>query len=101
MDHINDANAMNAKRSPDHEQLFNLASQQAGYFTAEQAMANGFSPQLLSHHAQRGTFIRVRRGLYRLARFPSSPHEEIIAAWLGFGSKKAVVSHESALQLFD
>ena len=92
---------MNTRRSPDHEQLFNLASQQAGYFTAEQAMANGFSWQLLSHHAQQGTFIRVRRGLYRLARFPSSPHEEIVAAWLGFGSKKAVVSHESALQLFD
>ncbi|TMA52654.1 MAG: hypothetical protein E6J80_12075 [Deltaproteobacteria bacterium] len=86
---------------PDHDNLFSLASQQAGYFTAEQAKASGFSRQLVSHHAREGTFTRVRRGLFRLTRFPSSPYEEVIAAWLGFDPKKAVASHETALQLFD
>lgn len=88
-------------RKPDHEKLFNLASQQAGYFTAEQATASGFSRQLVSHHAHRDTFIRVRRGLFRLTRFPTSPFEEVIAAWLGFDPQQAVVSHETALQIFD
>jgi predicted transcriptional regulator of viral defense system len=89
------------RRHPDHNNLFSLASQQAGYFTAGQATASGFSRPLISHHVRKGTFIRVRRGLYRLTRFPSSPYEEVIAAWLGFDSEKAVVSHDTALQLFD
>lgn len=89
------------KQRPDHNKLFSLASQQAGYFTAEQAKGSGFSQPLLFHHVRKGTFMRVRRGLYRLTRFPSSQHEEIIAVWLAFDPKQAVVSHESALQLFD
>ena len=89
------------KQHPDHDQLFSLASQQAGYFTAEQATDSRFSRPLLFHHARQGTFMRVRRGLYRLARFPGSQHEEIVAAWLALDPKKAAVSHESALQIFD
>jgi predicted transcriptional regulator of viral defense system len=89
------------KQRPDHDNLFGLASQQAGYFTAEQAKRSGFSQPLLYHHVRQGTFMRVRRGLYRFTRFPSSQHEEIIAAWLAFDPKHAVVSHESALQIFD
>jgi len=92
---------MEANRKPDDNKLFSLASQQAGYFTAEQAIASGYSRQLVSHHALQGTFIRVRRGLYRLTKFPPSPYEEVIAAWLGFDPDKAVVSHETALQIFD
>lgn len=86
---------------PDHDKLFETASEQAGYFTSEQARRCGFTWDLLSHHTRRGNFQRVRRGLYRLPRFPSSPYEEVIAAWLGFDPKKSVVSHETALQLFD
>jgi predicted transcriptional regulator of viral defense system len=89
------------KQHPNLDNLFSLASQQAGYFTPEQATASGFSRQLVSHHVHQGTFIHVRRGLYRLTRFPGSPYEEAIAAWLGFNPEHAVVSHETALQLFD
>jgi predicted transcriptional regulator of viral defense system len=89
------------KQQPDHDQLFSLTSQQAGYFTAEQAKGSGFSRPLVFHHVRQGTFLRVRRGLYRLRRFPASPYEEVIAAWLGFDPEQAVVSHESALQIFD
>lgn len=89
------------KQRPDHDRLFSIASQQAGYFTAEQARESGFSRPLLFHHIRQGTFMRVRRGLYRLTRFPSSQHEEVIAVWLAFDPKQMVVSHESALQLFD
>jgi predicted transcriptional regulator of viral defense system len=89
------------KAGPDHNKLFELASQQAGYFTTEQAKRRGFNWDILSYHSRKGNFLHTRRGLYRLARFPASPHEEIIAAWLAFGPKEAAVSHESALQLFD
>jgi predicted transcriptional regulator of viral defense system len=83
---------------PDHEALFQTASEQAGYFTTEQAAADGFSSALLTHHTRTGRFLRVGRGLYRLRDYPSEPGEEIVAAWLQQGPG-AVVSHESALVL--
>ena len=86
-------------RRPDHRCLFETASEQGGYFTAEQAAGCGFSRASLSYHARRGRFLRVRRGLYRLAEYPSPPHEDLLAAWLVAGRDDAVVSHESALDL--
>jgi len=83
---------------PDHERLFDIATEQAGYFTTAQARGCGFSSPLLSHHAKSGRFVRVARGLYRFRDYPSSPREEILAAWLRL-APEAVVSHESALEL--
>ena len=55
----------------------------------------------LVHHARPGgRYERVRRGLYRLRQYPSSPHEHVVAFWLGLPDA-AVVSHESALELYD
>lgn len=84
---------------PNHEELFQIASGQGGYFTAGQARSCGFSWALLAYHSKRGRFLRVRHGLYRLNAYPSSPREEVMAAWLAAGSETAVVSHESALDL--
>lgn len=86
---------------PDRQLVFDIASEQGGYFTAAQARAAGYSWALLSHHAQSGRFIRLRRGLYRLREYPSFPREDVIAAWLAVGKDIAVVSHESALDLHD
>ena len=56
----------------------------------------------LRHHARPGgRYLRVRRGLYRLRHFPSSPHEHVVAAWLPLRDSGAVVSHESALELHE
>lgn len=86
---------------PNHEGLYRLAEEQGGYFSAEQAKAHGFSRSLLAHHARRGSrFERVGHGLYRIRLFPSSPHEHIVAAWMAVGPEVAVVSHESALELY-
>lgn len=83
---------------PDRSGLDRLAYSQEGYFSAGQAAELGFSAQLLAHHTRSGRFERVRRGLYRLRDYPVSPHEEIHAAWLPMRDR-AVVSHESALEL--
>jgi predicted transcriptional regulator of viral defense system len=88
------------RESPDFEALFGTATEQAGYFTAAQAKAAGYSWPLLSYHAKHGRFIRVARGLYRLRDYPSSPREELIAAWLRL-APDAAISHESALELLD
>lgn len=88
------------RRRPDRSALDQLAYAQDGYFGAAQAAEVGFSAQLLAHHARAGRFERVRRGLYRLRDYPASPHEEVRAAWLAVGDR-AVVSHESALELLE
>jgi predicted transcriptional regulator of viral defense system len=83
----------------DHDGLYRIAESQAGHFTAEQALNAGMDRSTLIHHARPGgRYERVRRGLYRLRHFPSSPHEHVVAAWLALPSS-AVVSHESALEL--
>jgi predicted transcriptional regulator of viral defense system len=93
---------MTPRHALDHGRLFEVASEQGGYFTAAQAGACGISQPLLSHHsAAGGRFIRVRRGLYRIREYPSSPREDVIAAWLAAGRDVAVVSHESALDMLD
>ena len=86
--------------SPDHDQLYQIAETQAGYFSAAQARLAGFSHALASYHVQSGLFERIRPGLYRLVRFPASPHEDFFVAWLRAGPH-AVISHDSALALYD
>ncbi len=89
---------MTRSRRPDRDKLYELASQQAGYFGTRQAGESGFSGQLVNWHVHAGNFLRVRRGLYRLQRYPVSPHDHVIEAWLAAGPL-AVVSHESAISL--
>jgi predicted transcriptional regulator of viral defense system len=86
--------------SPDHGKLYQIAERQAGYFTARQARSAGFGPALLSYYAKTGRLQRVRRGLYRLVEFPEMPLADLFIAWLSVG-EEAVVSHDSALALYD
>lgn len=85
----------------DHDELYRLTEAQAGYFTSAQALAVGMDPSTLSYHARPGgRYVRVRRGLYRLRHFPSSPFEHVVAAWLPLRQADAVVSHASAMELY-
>ncbi len=92
---------MNDINRPDYASLYALASAQSGYFTTPQAAAHGVSWRALSHHAGRGRFQRLRRGLYRFRDYPSSRYEEVVAAWLAVGAEGSTVSHETALDLHD
>jgi predicted transcriptional regulator of viral defense system len=84
------------------DRLYALAESQGGYFSAQQAVDAGIPRSTLSYHAREGgTVQRVGHGVYRLRRFPSSPHEHVIPAWLGLARADAVVSHVSALELLD
>ena len=92
---------MNVPREmPDHNAIYQIAEQQAGYFSAAQARQAGFSGSLLSYHLGAGRFARVSPRIYRLAQFPASPHEDLFVAWLRAGPN-AVLSHDSALALYD
>lgn len=85
---------------PDHDRLYQIAEEQAGYFTAAQAQEAGFSWERLSNSVKSGKFQRVVHGVYRLSRFPGSMHEDLFVAWLRTGPL-SVISHESALSLYE
>jgi predicted transcriptional regulator of viral defense system len=89
---------MNDTAKPDHEGLFETATEQAGYFTTGQALRHGFSSPLITYHSKSGRFVHVAHGIYRLRDYPSSPMEYLIAAWLRL-APDAVVSHDSALDV--
>ena len=76
--------------------LFNLATQQGGYFTAAQAKSIGYSYQAQSHHVGAGNWHRIDRGLFRLAEWVPELHDDLIR-WTLRTKDRAVVSHETAL----
>lgn len=72
-----------------------LASSQSGYFTAAQAKSLGYSYSQQVFHTERGNWVRIDRGLYRLPHWPIGPHDDLVRAAL-WSREQGVVSHESA-----
>ena len=77
-------------------QLFALAANQGGYFTAAQAKATGYSYQAQAHHVNAGNWRRIDRGLFRLIEWIPELHDDLIR-WTLWSRGRGVVSHESAL----
>jgi predicted transcriptional regulator of viral defense system len=86
------------KRGLDH--LYGLAEAQGGYFTSADASALGYGTAHQYFHVKKGNWTRVDRGIYRLKRFPSSRHEDLIRWWL-WSRKLGAISHESAAALYE
>ena len=89
---------MRTSRQDLRRRLFQLAVTQGGYFTAAQAREIGYSYQAQHYHAQHGNWVRVDRGLYRLFAWPVGAHDELVR-WTLWAGGRAVVSHESALDV--
>lgn len=85
------------------ERLFEVADRQAGYFTAKQAREAGYDYRLQHYHRERGHWIPVGHGLFRLDRYPEGENEDLVRLYLWSrdreGEPQAVVSHETALRL--
>ncbi len=75
-----------------------IAFQQAGYFTAAQALEAGYSYQAQRYHVDAGNWVRVDRGLFRLPEWPSDP-DDIFVRWTLWSAGRGVVSHDSALAI--
>jgi len=87
-------------QAPDWSRLYELAAPQAGYFQLAQARSAGYSPPLLEYYVRAGRVERVARGIFRLAHYPPSDHEDLVVAWL-WSDRLGVFSHETALVLHD
>jgi predicted transcriptional regulator of viral defense system len=83
------------------QRLFGLAAGQAGYFSAAQARELGYSARSLVYPVAAQHVERISRDFYRLVGVPAGPHEDVVAAWLKLVPHRAVVSHDTALALYD
>jgi hypothetical protein len=85
--------------------LFETAEGQQGYFTAKQAAAAGYLLGSQAHHVKAGNWVRLERGVYRLARFPQSSEEQLViyALWSRnlAGEPQGVYSHQTALSIHE
>lgn len=80
--------------------LNQLAFRQAGFFTAAQARSVGYSYQAQKYHVDRGNWLRVERGLLRLAEWPSDT-TDTYARWCTWSAGRGVISHETAAAVHD
>jgi len=87
------------------KQLTVVAANTGGYFTAKQALQTGYSYRLQHYHKEQGHWDEIDRGVFRLAQYPNSPHEDLIrwSLWSRDRDDKpqAVVSHETALTVHE
>jgi predicted transcriptional regulator of viral defense system len=85
--------------------LFEIAEGQQGYFTAKQATDAGYKLGSQAHHVKSRNWVRVERGIYRLARFPQSSEEQLViyALWSRnrAGKPEGVYSHQTALSVHE
>ena len=83
--------------------LWQRAAGQRGYFTAAQALEDGYSYPLQHFHTQRGNWLRIDHGLYRFREYadlPAEDHDHLIR-WALWSGGRAVVSHATALGVHD
>jgi len=80
--------------------LVAVASTQSGCFTASQALSAGYSHQSQRYHLQRGNWLRVNRGIFRLPEWPVGEYEDLVT-WTLWSRNRAVVSHQTALAVHD
>lgn len=91
-------------RTPESK-LFEVAESQQGYFTFQQAIAAGFSDKNHAYHVKAEDWVKVFRGIYRLAKYPVGEREELVLWFLWSRNRsnipQGVYSHYTALDLYE
>lgn len=91
---------MSADRTSLRNRLSALAATQSGYFTAGQAKELGYSYPQQNFHTERGNWVRIERGIYRLPNWPIGSRDDLVRASL-WSRGRAVISHESAASVHE
>lgn len=83
--------------------LFAIAESQQGFFTARQAKEAGYKDNTHSYHVRSGNWLKIHRGIYRLANFPQTERPDLIiwALWSSNrkGELQGAYSHQTALSI--
>jgi predicted transcriptional regulator of viral defense system len=88
-----------------HDQLYRFAEEQGGFFTARQARDAGYADNTHPYHVKAGNWIRERRAIYRLTRFPLPTRPDLMLWQLWShnraGEPQGTFSHATALTLHE
>ena len=83
------------------DELWEIAADQHGFFTVEQAEEAGVTYDTLKQAAWRGRVERPVRGIYRLPTVPATGHDLEALAVLWTRDPAAALSHDSALAAYE
>ena len=93
------------KIKTNEQKLFDIASQQCGYFTSFQAERVGFTNSNQVYHVKVGNWLREWRGVFRLARYPIQDDSQYALWGIWSMNRKesiqGIYTHETALSLFE
>lgn len=78
-----------------------IAAEQQGYVTQDDARAAGVAASTLARMAERGTLVRSSHGVYRVPLIPAGPLDQYREATLWPRGVRGVLSDETALDLHD
>jgi predicted transcriptional regulator of viral defense system len=81
----------------DLDKLREVAMDQHGFVTTEQALGSGVSQASLGMMTRRQRLERVGHGLYRVPQVPETQYDEFARAVLWTGFPEACLSHDTAL----
>lgn len=85
--------------------LLLIASEQGGYFTTQQALSVGYAYPEQVYHVAHGNWDHVQRSIYRFHDYPPADRDDLIVLTLMSmnrkGEPQAVVSHETALTIYN
>jgi len=100
-----DVSSVPTPMSTPQDKLYAVASAQQGFFTTKQALFAGYAARTHVYHVGTGAWIREHRGIYRLARFPSSPEGQYVLWSLWSRNRheqpQGVFSHQTALSIHE
>lgn len=85
----------------DIDKLRDVALDQYGYVTTKQALDAGVTHASLSMMVKRGRLERECQGVYLVPQLPYKQLNQYMLAVLWTGAPEAVLSHETALDLYD
>lgn len=80
--------------------LWDIATEQHGFVTAQQATDMGITKGALQMMVQRGTLERAAFGVYRFPQYPVDEHDQKMLAVLWTRAPEAALSHETALDAY-
>lgn len=88
-----------------HRALLMVAEQQQGVFTASQAEEAGYSDESRVYQVKSGNWVRMARGIYRLADYPAMDRPDLVVWSLWSrnieGVVQGVYSRQTALSIHE
>jgi len=94
-----------ASTTQKYKNLYQIASEQNGYFTTKQAISSGYGTNSHPYHVKTGNWIREHRGIYRLANYPLGDRPDLMLWHLWSRNRneepQGIYSHETSLAIHD